>query len=129
MAKQVSLSQLIESHRPKYFKHKYIINDENLRLLEQEGCDLSSLDTIKNDEITKLAVEADYKEYDRTIIGKAKEPSALDDGIIISKKLVTKADKKLLSLGVGRFHHNETEYVSIRLRYEQFDIIEIFILN
>jgi hypothetical protein len=53
----------------------------------------------------------------------------LDDWIIISKRLVTKADKKLLSLGVGRFHHDDTEYVSIRLHYEQFDIIEIFILN
>ena len=129
MAKQISLPQLIESHRPKYFKHKYIINDENLRILEQDGYDLSKLDTIKNDEITKLAIEADYKEYDRTIVGKAKEPTPLNDGIIISKRLVTKADRKLLSLGVGRFHHDDTEYVSIRLRYEQFDIIEIFILN
>ena len=129
MAKQIPLSQLIESHRPKYFKHKYIINDENLRILEQDGYDLSKLDTIKNDEITKLAIEADCKENDRTIVGKAKEPTPLNDGIIISKRLVTKADKKLLSLGVGRFHHDDTEYVSIRLRYEQFDIIEIFILN
>jgi hypothetical protein len=79
MAKQIPLSQLIESHRPKYFKHKYIINDENLRILEQDGYDLSQHDTIKNDEITKLAIEADYKEYDRTIVGKAKEPTPLDD--------------------------------------------------
>lgn len=127
--KELALSQLIESHRPKYFKHKYIIQDENLSKLEDEGYDLSKLDTINNDEIVQAAVNAVYKEYERTIVGKAKEPTALEDGIIISKKMVTKADKKLLSLGVGRFELNNTEYVSIRMRYELFDIIEIFILN
>lgn len=125
----LQLSQLVESHRPKFFKHKYIMSDENLRILEEEHFDLSTLDTINNDDITRCAIEANYKEYDRTIIGKAKEPSILDDGIIISKKMVTKADKKLLSLGIGRFEYDNTEYVSIRMRYEQFDIIEIFILN
>lgn len=128
MAK-LQLSQMIESHRPKYFKHKYIMSDENLRILENEGYDLSCLDTIKNDEITLCAINTQYKEYDRTIIGKAKEPTALDDGIIVSKKLVTKADKKLLSFGIGRFEHNNIEYVSFRLHYELFDILEIFILN
>lgn len=125
----LELSQLIESHRPKNFKHKYIMTDENLRKLEEENYDLSKLDTIQNDDITKCAIEANYKEYDRTIIGKAKEPTPLEDGIIISKKMVTKSDKKLLSLGVGRFEYNNTEYVSIRMRYELFDIIEIFILS
>ena len=125
----LELSQLVESHRPKNFKHKYIMTDENLRKLEEENYDLSKLDTIQNDDITKCAIEANYKEYDRTIIGKAKEPTPLEDGIIISKKMVTKSDKKLLSLGVGRFEYNNTEYVSIRMRYELFDIIEIFILS
>ena len=125
----LELSQLVESHRPKNFKHKYIMTDEILRKLEEENYDLSKLDTIQNDDITKCAIEANYKEYDRTIIGKAKEPTPLEDGIIISKKMVTKSDKKLLSLGVGRFEYNNTEYVSIRMRYELFDIIEIFILS
>jgi hypothetical protein len=125
----LELSQLVESHRPKNFKHKYIMTDENLRKLEEENYDLSKLDTIQNDDITKCAIEANYKEYDRTIIGKAKEPTPLEDGIIISKKMVTKSDKKLLSLGVGRFEYNNTEYVSIRMHYELFDIIEIFILS
>lgn len=124
-----SLSGLVTSHRPKYFKHKYIMTDENLRKLEEEGYDLSELDTIKNDELVNCALNSIYKEYERTIIGKAKEPTRMEDGIIISKKMVTKADKKLLSLGIGRFEHNNVQYVSIRLRYELFDIIEIFILT
>ena len=124
-----TLSSIVESHRPKNFKHKYIMSDENLRILEKEHFDLSTLDTINNDNITRIAVETPYKEYERTIIGKAKEPTSLEDGIIISKKMVTKSDKKLLSVGIGRFEYDNTNYVSIRLRYEQFDIIEIFILN
>lgn len=123
----LEISQLIESHRPKNFKHKYIMNDDVLVKLENEGYDLSKLDTIKNDDITNAALSADYQEYDRTIIGKAKEPTPIGEGIIISKKMVTKSDKKLLSLGIGRFEYNNTHYVSIRLRYELFDIIEIFI--
>lgn len=130
MAKtKLTLSEIVETHRPKFFKHKYIMNDTNLRQLENEGYDISKLDTIHNDDVVRCAIEAPYKEYERTIIGKAKEPTMMEDGIIISKKMVTKADKKLLSLGIGRFELNHTEYVSIRLRYEQFDIIEIFILN
>ena len=105
------------------------MSDDNLRLLEQEGFDLSTLDTINDDELTRIASETPYTEYERTIIGKAKEPTTLEDGIIISKKLVTKADKKLQSIGIGRFEFNGINYVSIRLRYEQFDIIEIFILS
>lgn len=125
----MTLSSIVESHRPKNFKHKYIMSDENLRILEKEHFDLSTLDTINNDNITRIAVETPYKEYERTIVGKAKEPTSLEDGIIISKKMVTKSDKKLLSVGIGRFEYDNTNYVSIRLRYEQFDIIEIFILN
>lgn len=131
MAKKdiIKMSELVETHRPKYFKHKFIVNDEYLRELEEEGYDLSRLDTIHNDQLVIAALEAPYKEYERTIVGKAKEPSRLEDGIIISKKMVTKADKKLQSVGVGRFIFDETEYVSIKLRYEKFDIIELFILN
>ena len=131
MAKKTieSLASLIKSHRPKYFKHKFIMTDENLRKLEEESYDLSELDTIKNDELVKCAMDSIYKEYDRTIIGKAKEPTIMEDGIIISKKMVTKADKKLLSLGIGRFEHDGVDYVSIKMHYELFDIIEIFILS
>lgn len=129
MAKTISMSELVESHKPKNFKFKYIMKDNELRMLENENYDISSLDTIHNDELVRCAVYAQYKEYDRGIIGKAKEPTCLEDGIVISKKLVTKSDKKLLSLGVGRFELHNVMYVSIRLRYELFDIIEIFILN
>ena len=130
MAKKItSLTGLVDSHRPKYFKHKFIMDDENLRQLEQEGYDLSELDTIHDDELVQCALDSIYKEYERNIIGKAKEPTILEDGIILSKKMVTKADKKLLSLGVGRFERNGIEYVSIRMHYERFYIIEIFILN
>ena len=127
--KSVSISALVESHRPKYFKHAIIPTEEAHQKLEEENFDFKKLDTINNEELLEHAIHADYHEYDRTIIKKAKEPTCLDDGIIISKKMVTKADQKLQSVGIGRFVMDNTEYVSIRLRYEYFDIFEIFILN
>jgi hypothetical protein len=35
---------------------------------------------------------------------------------------------KVGKIGIGFFNHDDIAYVSIRLVYEQFDIIEIFIL-
>ena len=89
------------------------------------GYDMSSLDTICNDDLVEKALQSDFTMYEREIVGKAKEPSILDNGVIISKKMVTKADKKLLGLYVGFFDYN-SRHIAIKLHYEKFDIIEIF---
>lgn len=124
--KDVSPQDLVESHKPKNFKYKYIFTDESLlKELIDSNYDMSTLDTICDDELVKNALNAEMTMYERNIVGKAKEPSVLDNGVIISKKLVTKADKKLLGVYVGFFHYN-SHHVVIKLRYERFDIIEIF---
>lgn len=118
--------KLVESHKPKNFKYKYIFNDEEfLSELLSSGYDMSSLDTIDDDHLVEAALSTNFTMYERTIVGKAKEPSILDNGVVISKKMVTKADKKLLGLYVGFFDYN-TKHIAIKLHYEKFDIIEIF---
>lgn len=127
--KQSTFSEIVESHKPKHFKYKYIIkNDEDYEELVKNNYDLDSLDTIQNDSLVQAAINASCQDYPRETVAKAKEPTILDNGIILSKKLVTKADKKLLGLRVGFFYHDGVHYVSIILRYEKFDILEIFIL-
>jgi hypothetical protein len=131
MAKQTkTASELVESHIPKNFKYRYIITDDNFyRQLIDQNFDLDKLDTIHDDELVQKALRVDYKLYEKTIIGKAKEPTVFDDGVIISKKMITKTGKNLNNIGLGFFEHNETRYVVIRMYYEEFDIIEIFILT
>ena len=124
--KDVSPQDLVESHKPKNFKFKYIFTDESLlKELIDSNYDMSTLDTICDDELVENALNAEMTMYERNIVGKAKEPSVLDNGVIISKKLVTKADKQLLGVYVGFFYYN-SHHVVIKLRYERFDIIEIF---
>lgn len=121
--------EIVESHRPKNFKYKFYFKDEEfLNQLTNDGFDIFSSDTIKNDELTNYGYEHSTWEYvERTVLGKAKEPTIIDDGIIISKKMITKADKKLAQIGIGFFTFNETEYVCVKLVYEKFDILEIFV--
>lgn len=124
--KTLTPEELVESHKPKNFKYKYIFNDEEfLKELSSSGYDMSSLDTIDDDHLVEAALSTNFTMYERTIVGKAKEPSILDNGVVISKKMVTKADKKLLGLYVGFFDYN-TKHIAIKLHYEKFDIIEIF---
>lgn len=124
--KILTVEELVDSHKPKNFKYKYIFTDETLLTeLIEKGYDMSTLDTICDDKLVESAINANYTMYERTIVGKAKEPSILDNGVIISKKMVTKADKKLLGVHVGFFEH-ETRHIAIKLHYERFDIIEIF---
>ena len=124
--KTLTPEELVESHKPKNFKYKYIFNDEEAQNeLSSSGYDMSSLDTIDDDHLVEAALSTNFTMYERTIVGKAKEPSILDDGVVISKKMVTKADKKLLGLYVGFFDYN-TKHIAIKLHYEKFDIIEIF---
>ena len=127
--KTLTPEELVESHKPKNFKYKYIFNDEEfLNELSSSGYDMSSLDTIDDDHLVEAALSTNFTMYERTIVGKAKEPSILDDGVVISKKMVTKADKKLLGLYVGFFDY-DTKHIAIKLHYEKFDIIEIFNLK
>lgn len=124
--KELTPQELVESHKPKNFKYKYIFNDDQLLAdLMNSGYDMSSLDTICNDDLVEKALQSDFTMYEREIVGKAKEPSILDNGVIISKKMVTKADKKLLGLYVGFFDYI-SRHIAIKLHYEKFDIIEIF---
>ena len=127
---KLSASETVESHKPKNYKYKYIIKDESMwdELREQEY-DESTLDTINDTDLTLSAINADFKEYPREVVARAKEPTIMDDGVIVSKKMATKTDKKLQNVGIGFFTHEDIRYVCVKLIYERFDIIEIFILT
>lgn len=129
MGKQTA-SEICESHKPKNFKFKYVFSDTSmLEELHDENYDISSLDTINNDELIEASNNLDdVKEYDREIFGKAKEPTLFDDGIVLTRKMVTKADKKLQNVKLGFFTYREKRYVKIEMVYERFSIIEIFVL-
>lgn len=124
--KDLTPQELVESHKPKNFKYKYIFTDEQiLSDLMNSDYDITTLDTICDDELVEAALGAEFVRYEREIIGKAKNPTIMDDGIIISKKMATKADKKLIAVYLGFFEH-KTKHVVVKLHYEKFDIIEIF---
>ena len=59
---------------------------------------------------------------------KAKKPTEFDNGVMLSKKMATKTDKKLQKVKVGYFMYDSRKYVCLRLEYERFDIMELFIL-
>lgn len=130
MKKEKSIVELVESHKPKNFKYKYIISDDKVYdELIDNNYDIDSLDTIQNDILVQEALKTEFTEYQRETVARAKEPTVLDNGVILSKKMVTKADKKLLGVYVGFFKYNNISYVAIKLRYEKFEILEIFILT
>jgi hypothetical protein len=125
-SKVLTPQELVDTHKPKHFKFKYIFTDESLLAeLMNSDYDITTLDTICDDKLVEAALAAECKVYERTIVGKAKEPTFLDNGIIVSKKMVTKADKKLLNVQIGFFSYI-TRHCVIKLHYERFDIIEIF---
>jgi hypothetical protein len=130
MAKvELTAEQIVETHKPKNFKFKYLFKDEAfIGELMNSDYDITQLDTICDDDLVNAALEVNYKEYQRTIIGKAKEPTILEDGVIVSKKMATKADKKLLGVYIGFFSYKGSRYVGIKLGYERFEILEIFSL-
>ena len=131
MAKQsLPINEIIESHKPKNFKYRFIITDESVYdELQSLQYDLSNLDTINDDELIQEALKADYTWYERDVVKRAKEPTIFENGVILSKKMVTKTDKKLFKIGTGFFEFRNLRYVSIRMVYERFDIIEIFIMT
>lgn len=130
MKKEPILTDVVESHKPKNFKYYYHFHDPNdLVSLEQVGYDIASLDTIMNHELIECAKNATFKYYDRDIVAHAKEPVMLERGVVMTKKLATKTDKKLTQVGVAFFTLRDVDYVTIKLCYEKFDIYEIFILT
>lgn len=131
MAKQTqSINEIVESHKPKNFKYYYRFHDDaSLIELEKQGFDLSTLDTIENPDLINQAKQASFKYYDRDVVAHAKEPTILENGVIMTKKMATKTDKKLSQVGVGFFSFQNVSYVAIKLCYEKFDIYEIFILT
>lgn len=125
--KELTPVELVETHKPKNFKFKYIFNDEKLlsELMNDPDFDISSLDTINDDALVEAALGTEYTMYDSGIVGKAKCPTVMDNGIIISKKMITKVGKKLLGVYIGFFDYT-SRHVCIKFHYERFDIIEIF---
>lgn len=128
--KKLTASELVDSHRPKNFKYKYIFTDPTLiQELDDQGFDITTLDTINDYDLTEAAQEIkEYKEFERDVVAKAKKPTMFEDGTLLSKQMVTKTDKKLQKVKMGYFTHNNRRYVCVRLVYERFDIIEIFML-
>ena len=130
MAEKKTTSEIINDHKPKNYKFKYIIKDDNvLKELEDSNYDMSSLDTINDTDLVLSALASDFKEYPREVVASSKKPTRIEEGVLLFKQLTTKTDKKLQNVCVGFFTHNNLRYVCIKFVYVQFDIIEIFILT
>lgn len=128
--KEITLVELVESHKPKNFKYYFDMKeDQTLIELENEKYDITTLDTINDPDLIHAAKNASFQYYERDIVAHAKEPSILENGVMLTKKMATKTDKKLSQVGVGYFSLNDVSYVAIKLCYEKFDIYEIFILT
>ena len=128
MAKALTGDELIISHLPKNYRYYVNIKDDTLADELSDDFDWNLIDTIDNSELVHEAMNANYKYYERTVVASAKKPTILEDGVILSKKLATKTDKKLENVGVGFFTYDGVRYVSTKLVYERFDIYEIFCL-
>ena len=128
MAKALTGDELIKSHLPKNYKYFIHIKDKTLEDELSDDFDWNLIDTIDNSEIENEAMNATYQLYERETVASAKKPTILDDGVILSKKLATKTDKKLINVGVGFFTYDGFRYVSTKLIYERFDIYEVFCL-
>lgn len=131
MAKEKDpVTKVVDDHKPKNYKFKYIIKDDTLlKELEDSNYDLSSLDTINDTDLTVAAMNSTFKEYPREVVASSKKPTQIEDGVLLFKQMTTKTDKKLQNVCVGFFSHNDLRYVCIKFVYERFDIIEIFILT
>lgn len=128
MAKALTGDELIISHLPKNYRYFVHIKDKTLENELSDDFDWNLIDTIDNPEIIKEAMDAVYTLYERNVVASAKKPTILDNGVILSKKLATKTDKKLINVGVGFFTYDGFRYVSTKLVYERFDIYEVFCL-
>lgn len=125
-----NIRELVESHTPKNFKYYINLkNEEDLKALETLGYDLDNLNTIRQPDLIKRAISATYKYYEREVVAHAKQPTIMENGVILNKKMATKTDKKLEQVGVAFFDIDDVKYVAVKLCYELFDIYEIFILT
>jgi hypothetical protein len=131
MAKEKDpVTKVVDDHKPKNYKFKYIITDESLtEELMALNYDMSTLDTIKDNDLVDSALAAPYTEYPREVVASSKKPTQIEDGVLLFKQMTTKTDKKLQNVRVGFFTHNNLRYVAIRFVYERFEILEIFILT
>lgn len=128
--KNMSLPELIMAHLPKNYKYYLELkNEDDYKILEDEKFDMALLDTINDAELITAAKQKPYKFCERDVVAHAKEPTVLERGVILSKKMATKTDKKLIQVGYAFFEHADVSYVSVLLCYERFDIYEIFILT
>ena len=128
MAVTLKGEELIRSHLPKTYKYYIDIKDVTLEKELDDAFDWEILDTLKRPELVRLAKDIEYSLYERTTVSSAKKPTVLDKGVVLSKNLATKTDKKLINVGVGFFKYEDMYYVSIKLIYDRFDIYEIFAL-
>lgn len=128
MAVTLKGEELIRSHLPKTYKYYIDIKDVTLEKELDDAFDWEILDTLKRPELVRLAKDIEYTLYERTTVSSAKKPTVLDKGVVLSKNLATKTDKKLINVGVGFFKYEDMYYVSIKLIYDRFDIYEIFAL-
>lgn len=128
MAVTLKGEELIRSHLPKTYKYYIDIKDVTLEEELDDAFDWEILDTLKRPELVRLAKDIEYTLYERTTVSSAKKPTVLDKGVVLSKNLATKTDKKLINVGVGFFKYEDMYYVSIKLIYDRFDIYEIFAL-
>lgn len=131
MAKEKkTISEIVDAHKPKNFKYKFIFTDKSiLDELANDNYDFDTLDTINDDDLVDEALKVtEFTTFDRSVVARKKEPKVLDDGVILSKQMVTKVDKKLQCIQLGDFSYKNRKYILIRLVYERFTIIEIFIL-
>lgn len=123
------LDELINDHKPKNVKFKFIPKDETLLSeLSALDYDIGTLDTINDDDMVNKAINAPCQVFERTIVGKAKEPTFFGDGTMIFRKLVKKADKKLLAVHRGFFDYENSKRMVFKLEYERWFIVEIFVL-
>ena len=128
--KVLSPADIVESHKPKNFKYKYLFHDDEfLMKLEADGYDIDSLDTIRNDALVQESLKCELEQHDRETVSHAKEPTKLQDGVMLSKRMITKADKKLQSVNTGFFTYQQSRYMIIKFQYEKFDIVEIFMIT
>lgn len=127
-----TLKDTIEKCLPKTYKFKYVLKPEQIEALKKDGFDLEQLDTIRMPGLVDAALKSTFKEFDPSLlIKKAKEPTDLSEdvkeGVVISKKMVTKTGKILKSVGISLYEFEGNGYVCFRLDYDLFYIIEIFI--
>lgn len=124
--------EFLKTYKPKNFKYKFIFTDNELQedILKSLPAELASeddLDTIQNDELVKQAMSSDFVCYGNNV-KKAKEPTSIEEGIFISKMMVTKTGKPLLDVQTAHFIYENNNYIAIKFVYEKFYILEIFII-